>query len=60
MMFLCETKLKMLLINKKAEALNFQNCFAVDRCGKRGRLAMMWSENVTVDVKAYSKHHTVL
>ena len=56
-MFLCETKLRVQLINKKTEALNFQHCFAVSSNGKGGGLAMMWSENVTIDIKSYSKHY---
>lgn len=56
-MFLCETKLLVQLMNKKAEALNFQHCFVVNSNGKGGGLAMMSSENVTVDIKSYNKHH---
>lgn len=56
-LFLCETKLKGRLMNRKVVALNFQNCLAVDSSGKRGGLAMMWGENVTMEVKSYSKHH---
>ncbi|KAL9433059.1 hypothetical protein AB3S75_027969 [Citrus x aurantiifolia] len=56
-MFLCETKLRVQVMNKKAEALNFQQCFTVSSNGKGSVLAMMWSENVTIDIKSYSKHH---
>lgn len=38
--FLCETKLKVQLMNRKAEAFNFQNCLAVDSYRKEGGLAM--------------------
>lgn len=55
--FLCKTKLKVQLMNRKTEALNFQNCLVVDSYGKRGGLALMWSKNITVDVKSYIKHN---
>lgn len=56
-MFLCETKLMGQLIKGKAAALNFQNCFAISSSGKGGGLAMMWNENVAVEIKSYNKHH---
>ncbi|KAL9419818.1 hypothetical protein AB3S75_037560 [Citrus x aurantiifolia] len=55
--FLCETKLSEQFMKRKASELNFQNCFAVSSSGKRGGLAMMWSENVNLEIKSYSKHH---
>ncbi|KAH9671372.1 reverse transcriptase domain-containing protein [Citrus sinensis] len=54
--FLCETKLSEQLMKRKASELNFQNCFAISSSGKGGGLAMMWSENVNLEIKSYSKH----
>ncbi|KAH9651249.1 reverse transcriptase domain-containing protein [Citrus sinensis] len=41
----------------KASKLQFQNCFAVDREGLGGGLAMCWTEDINVEIKSFSKHH---
>lgn len=56
-MFLCETKLKVKQMQEKAKRLRYQNCFAVNREGLGGGLALLWNEEVIVDIKSYSKHH---
>lgn len=41
----------------KASKLQFQNCFAVDREGLGGGLAMCWTDDINVEIKSFSKHH---
>ena len=57
LVFLCETKLTPSQMQEKSQKLNFENCFQVDRIGKRGGLALMWDSNLRVDVKSWSRHH---
>ncbi|KAH9748716.1 reverse transcriptase domain-containing protein [Citrus sinensis] len=56
-LFLSETKMTVKQMQEKANKLNFQNCFAISREGLGGGLALLWSSEVTVDIKSYSKHH---
>lgn len=35
----------------------FDNYFAMDRIGKSGGLAIMWSSEITVQITFYSRHH---
>ena len=44
-------------MQEKAKRLHFQNCFAISREGLGGGLALLWREEVTVDIKSFSKHH---
>ncbi|KAL9457762.1 hypothetical protein AB3S75_006749 [Citrus x aurantiifolia] len=55
--FLSETKMTVKQVQEKENKLNFQNCLAVSREGMGGGLALLWSSEVTVDIKSYSKHH---
>ena len=41
----------------KASKLKFQNCFAVDREGLGGGLAICWTDDINVEIKSFSKHH---
>ncbi|KAL9440243.1 hypothetical protein AB3S75_018993 [Citrus x aurantiifolia] len=41
----------------KMRILKFENCFVVDRCGLGGGLALLWTSDVSLEVKSYSKHH---
>ncbi|KAH9695348.1 putative reverse transcriptase/RNA-dependent DNA polymerase [Citrus sinensis] len=41
----------------KRRMLKFENCFVVDRCGLGGGLALLWTSDVSLEVKSYSKHH---
>ncbi|KAH9679641.1 putative reverse transcriptase/RNA-dependent DNA polymerase [Citrus sinensis] len=41
----------------KRRILKFENCFIVDRCGLGGGLALLWTSDVSLEVKSYSKHH---
>ena len=36
---------------------NLENCFAVDRTGMGGGLALLWSVDVNVSITSYSQHH---
>jgi exonuclease III len=57
LVILMETKLrkeKMELIRYK---LGFKNLFAVDSVGKSGGLALLWGEEIMVDIQNYSGRH---
>ena len=36
---------------------NFEYCFALDREGMRGGLALFWNTKDKVEIKSYSKQH---
>lgn len=57
LLFLCETKLTHVQMSIVSRKLRLENCFAVNRNGKGGRLAMLWDNNVNVDVTSFSSHH---
>lgn len=46
-----------LLIILLSNELHLPNCFAVSRERMRGGLAMLWSSEVTIEIKSYSCHH---
>lgn len=48
------TKLQM--ENLRAE-LKFDCCFSVERCGMGGGLALLWNNDVNVDVRSFNKFH---
>ena len=57
MVFLMETKLrgdKMGFIRHK---LGIPNMFVMDGIGRSGGLALLWDENVTLDIQNYSQRH---
>jgi hypothetical protein len=57
MVFLMETKIRgdeMELIQLK---LGIPNMFVVDCIGKSGGLALLWDEDVTLDIQNYSQRH---
>lgn len=37
--------------------LGFDNCFAVSREGMGGGLAMLWNEDLELEIISYSNHH---
>lgn len=55
-LFLCETKMTKQQMRKKSNELHFPNCFTVSRAGMGGGLGMLWSSEVTVEIKSYSLH----
>lgn len=44
-------------LQRKGKELMFDNCFAVDKSGLGGGLALLWNSEVVVEVKSFSKHH---
>ncbi|KAK9232713.1 hypothetical protein WN943_022961 [Citrus x changshan-huyou] len=56
-LFMCETKLEPKQMQRRGKELMFNNCFAVDRSGLGGVLALLWNSEVVVEVKSFSKHH---
>ncbi|KAL9420507.1 hypothetical protein AB3S75_038141 [Citrus x aurantiifolia] len=56
-LFLSETKMMAKQMEVKRRLLKFENCFVVDRCGLGGGLALLWTSDVSLEVKSYSKHH---
>jgi hypothetical protein len=57
MVFLMETKLrreKMEVIHHK---LGFPNLFVVDCVGKSGGLALLWGDEIVVEIQNYSLRH---
>ena len=56
-LFLSETKMMAKQMEAKRRMLKFENCFVVDRCGLGGGLALLWTLDVSLEVKSYSKHH---
>lgn len=57
LIFLCETKLRSKQIMEKGKNLNFNNYFTVERNGLGGGLALLWNDEIVVDIKSYSMHH---
>jgi hypothetical protein len=49
---LCHNKLELIRCN-----LGFSGLFVVDCIGKRGGLALFWTEEVNVEIQNYSQHH---
>lgn len=42
---------------EKGKNLNFNNYFTVERNGLGGGLALLWNDEIVVDIKSYSMHH---
>ncbi|KAL9421630.1 hypothetical protein AB3S75_033997 [Citrus x aurantiifolia] len=57
LLFLCETKLTTGQVKNVCRRLMFDNYFAVDRIGKSGGLAIMWSSEITLQITSYSRYH---
>ena len=55
--FCCETKLLARQVESVCRDFNFENCFAVDRTGMGGGLALIWRAEVNVSITSYSSHH---
>lgn len=55
--FLTETKKKIVGMKKVKLKLGFINCFYVQRQGEGGGLAMFWRKEVNLKIQSYSRHH---
>ena len=54
--FLMETRLDLDGLNQWCDDLPFKNRFVVKKPGLGGRLALMWKEDVNLDVFKFSEH----
>ena len=57
MVFIMETKLLARKIESIKIKTRFTSCFGVDNVGKSGRLALLWNNDVSVDIQNYSRGH---
>lgn len=57
LVFLCETKLSVMQMNNVGKKLKLESCFAVSSKSKSGGLAMLWSQDIKVDIASFSDHH---
>ena len=57
LLFLSETKMRSQRADELRWRLGFQNAFGVSSVGLSGGLVLLWKNNVTVDLKSYSKFH---
>lgn len=57
LVFLYETKLSVMQMNNVGKKLKLESCFAVSSNGKSGGLAMLWSQDINVDIASFSDHH---
>ena len=56
-LFFCETKLRAAQAREECRRLSIENCFAVNRMGLKGGLALCWNAEVLVTITSYSNHH---
>jgi exonuclease III len=57
LVFLMETKLRSYRVEGIKIRMGFRNVFVVDCVGKSGGLALMWSDDIQVDIQNYSRRH---
>ena len=57
-LFFCETKLLVVQAREECRKLSIENCFAVNKMGLKGELALCWNTEVLVNITSYSNHHT--
>jgi hypothetical protein len=57
MLFLSETKMSQQSSEGLKWWLNFQNAIGVSSLGLSGGLVLLWKNEITVDLKSYSKYH---
>lgn len=53
-LFLCETTKTVSWIERISVRLGFNGCLAVDKVGKGGGLALLWSDDIDLSVSSYS------
>ena len=56
-LFLIETKRKRNEMDWLRSRWKFDNCVAVDCLGRGGGLALLWLDEVNVEVQSFSKYH---
>ncbi|KAG6625017.1 hypothetical protein CIPAW_16G066600 [Carya illinoinensis] len=56
-LFLQETRLQVKEMEKIKYKLGYDNCLAVSSEGRSGGLALLWRNDVNLDIKHYSKNH---
>ena len=56
-LFLIESKRKRHEMDWLRSRWNFNNCVAVECMGRAGGLALLWMDEVKVDVQSFSKNH---
>ncbi|CAJ2669983.1 unnamed protein product [Trifolium pratense] len=55
--FLCETLVHKNKIDELRYLLGFENCFAVDREGQGGGLALLWRSSIQCNITNFSSNH---
>ncbi|GLT27731.1 hypothetical protein SLA2020_027080 [Shorea laevis] len=55
--FLCETLLDKRQMEQIRRRLVFQHCFTVDRSGRSGGVAVLWTNEVQLSLRSYSRNH---
>ncbi|CAJ2652404.1 unnamed protein product [Trifolium pratense] len=55
--FLCETLVHRNKIEELRILLGFENCFAVDREGRGGSVALLWKSTIHCNITNYSSNH---
>ena len=55
--FLIETKRKILEMDWLRARWKFDRCFVVEGIGKGGSLALLWMEERKVEIRSFSKYH---
>lgn len=57
LVFLIETKLRIERLERIRVWNGFGSVFGVDSIGRSGGLAVMWREDISVEIQNYSKRH---
>lgn len=57
MIFLSETLVKRVAVEKVCKVLHYSECFVVDADGHGGGLALLWKNDRGVDIKSSCKHY---
>lgn len=55
MVFLMETKLRKIKMENVRCKLGYLNMFVVDRVGRSGGLALLWSDDILVTIQNFSR-----
>ncbi|KAL9431945.1 hypothetical protein AB3S75_027034 [Citrus x aurantiifolia] len=55
-LFVCETKMKLVQMKNMGKTLGFENCLKVGRIGMGDGLALLWNDEIDVNMVSYSNH----